>query len=91
GSPWGAAAMAFLLFPAGAILSLIPFVFISAHPVAVIGSLCLAGVGLFAVGAAITRFTRRSALYSGFRQLAFGLAAALAIFGIGRLFSVSLG
>ncbi|MGH6945381.1 MAG: VIT1/CCC1 transporter family protein [Geminicoccaceae bacterium] len=87
GSPWGAAAMAFLLFPAGAILSLIPFFFISAHPVAVIGSLCLAGVGLFAVGAAITRFTRRSVLYfypkddtSGCTKEATGFAEAYADF-----------
>jgi vacuolar iron transporter family protein len=86
GSPWGAAAMAFLLFPAGAILSLIPFLFVAEHTLAVGTSLGLAGLGLFAVGAAITRFTGRSALFSGFRQLAFGGVAALAIYGIGRLF-----
>ena len=86
GSPWGAAAMAFLLFPAGAILSLIPFLFVASHALAVGGSLGLAGLGLFAVGAAITRFTGRSALFSGCRQLAFGGVAALAIYGIGRLF-----
>jgi VIT1/CCC1 family predicted Fe2+/Mn2+ transporter len=49
-------------------------------------SLGLAGLGLFGVGAAITRFTRRSALLSGLRQLAFGGLAALVIYGIGRLF-----
>jgi VIT1/CCC1 family predicted Fe2+/Mn2+ transporter len=86
GSPWGAAAMAFLLFPAGAILSLIPFLFVADHALAVGGSLGLAGLGLFAVGAAITRFTGRSPLFSGCRQLAFGGVAALAIYGIGRLF-----
>jgi len=86
GSPWGVAAMAFLLFPAGAILSLIPFLFVADHALAVGGSLGLAGLGLFAVGAAITRFTGRSALFSGCRQLAFGGVAALAIYGIGRLF-----
>ena len=86
GSPWGAAAMAFLLFPAGAILSLIPFLFVANHTWAVSASLGLAGLGLFGVGAAITRFTRRNALYSGARQLAFGGIAALAIYAIGRLF-----
>jgi VIT1/CCC1 family predicted Fe2+/Mn2+ transporter len=86
GSPWGAAAMAFLLFPAGAILSLIPFLMIADHTIAVSSSLGLAGLGLFGVGAAITRFTRRSALYSGFRQLAFGGIAALFIYACGRLF-----
>jgi VIT1/CCC1 family predicted Fe2+/Mn2+ transporter len=86
GSPWGAAGMAFLLFPAGAVLSLIPFFFVADHGAAVVASLGLAGLGLFAVGAAITRFTGRSALYSGSRQLAFGLVAATVIYGIGRLF-----
>jgi vacuolar iron transporter family protein len=86
GSPWGAAAMAFLLFPAGAILSLIPFLLVANHALAVGASLGLAGLGLFGVGAAITRFTRRSALYSGARQLAFGGIAALVIYAIGRLF-----
>jgi len=86
GSPWGAAAMAFALFPAGAILSLVPFFFVTNHAVAVSASLGLAGLGLFAVGAAITRFTRRSLWFSGFRQLAFGVIAALVIYGVGRLF-----
>jgi VIT1/CCC1 family predicted Fe2+/Mn2+ transporter len=86
GSPWGAAAMAFALFPAGAILSLIPFFFVTDHTVAVGVSLGLAGLGLFAVGAAITRFTRRSPWFSGVRQLAFGVTAALVIYGVGRLF-----
>jgi VIT1/CCC1 family predicted Fe2+/Mn2+ transporter len=86
GSPWGAAAMAFFLFPAGAILSLIPFLFVANHTMAVSASLGLAGLGLFGVGAAITRFTQRSALLSGLRQLAFGGLAALVIYGIGRLF-----
>jgi VIT1/CCC1 family predicted Fe2+/Mn2+ transporter len=86
GSPWGAAAMAFLLFPAGAILSLIPCLFVVNHTLAVGASLGLAGLGLFAVGAAITRFTGRSALFSGGRQLAFGGLAAVLIYGIGRLF-----
>jgi vacuolar iron transporter family protein len=86
GSPWGAAAMAFLLFPAGAILSLIPFFFVANHTLAVSSALGLAGLGLLAVGAAITRFTGRSALFSGLRQLAFGGTAALVIYGIGRLF-----
>jgi VIT1/CCC1 family predicted Fe2+/Mn2+ transporter len=86
GSPWGAAAMAFLLFPAVAILSLIPFLLVQIHVLAVAASLGLAGLGLFAVGAAITRFTGRSALFSGCRQMAFGGLAAVLIYGIGRLF-----
>jgi VIT1/CCC1 family predicted Fe2+/Mn2+ transporter len=53
---------------------------------AVSASLGLAGLGLFAVGAAITRFTGRSLWFSGLRQLAFGVIAALVIYGVGRLF-----
>jgi vacuolar iron transporter family protein len=64
--------------------------FVADHTLAVAASLGLAGLGLFAVGTAITRFTGRSALYSGCRQLAFGGIAALVIYGIGRLFGGEL-
>ena len=46
--------------------------------------------GLFAIGAAITLLTGRSALFSGTRQLLLGLLAAAVTFGIGRLIGVSV-
>ncbi len=49
-----------------------------------------APIGLFVVGSAITLFTGRSVLYSGLRQVLFGLAAAASVFLIGRLVGVSI-
>ena len=43
------------------------------------------------IGAGITLFTGRNVLYSGFRQVLFGLVAAAVTFGIGRLIGVNLG
>jgi VIT1/CCC1 family predicted Fe2+/Mn2+ transporter len=48
-------------------------------------------VGLFVIGAAITLFTGRSVVYSGFRQVLFGMAAAGVTFGIGHLIGARLG
>jgi len=45
---------------------------------------------LFLIGAAITLFTGRSVLYSGFRQVLFGLAAAAITYTIGRLIGINL-
>lgn len=39
----------------------------------------------------ITLFTGRSVLFSGTRQVLFGLAAAAVTFGIGRLIGVNVG
>ena len=47
-------------------------------------------VGLFVIGAAITFFTGRSVLFSGVRQVLFGLAAAPATYLVGRLIGVNL-
>ena len=53
-------------------------------------SLALSAVALFAVGAGITLLTGRGVLFSGARQVLFGLAAAGLTFGLGRLIGVSL-
>jgi VIT1/CCC1 family predicted Fe2+/Mn2+ transporter len=90
GSAWEAAITSFILFALGAILPVLPFVFLSGMA-AVITSSILSALGLLAIGAAITLFTGKPVLLSGLRQVAFGLAAALVTFGIGRLIGVSLG
>lgn len=89
GSAWAAAGTSFLLFALGAIIPVLPFVFLTG-PAAVFGSAGLATVGLFALGAGITLFTGRGALFSGARQVAFGLTAAGLTYAIGRLIGVSL-
>jgi VIT1/CCC1 family predicted Fe2+/Mn2+ transporter len=89
GSAWVAAGTSFFLFALGAIVPVLPFVFLSGTP-AVVASAVLAGLALFAVGAAITLVTGRGAVRSGLRQLAFGLAAAAVTFGIGSLLGVAV-
>lgn len=90
GSAWEAAVTSFILFAMGAIVPVIPFVFLSGG-LAVLTSLVLSAVGLFIIGASITLMTGRSVLYSGLRMVLFGLAAAALTFGIGRLIGVSIG
>ncbi len=90
GSAWEAAVSSFILFGAGAILPVLPFLVLTGMS-AVAASLALSAVGLFAIGAGITLMTGRSVLFSGTRQVVFGLAAAILTFGIGRLIGINLG
>jgi VIT1/CCC1 family predicted Fe2+/Mn2+ transporter len=90
GSPYRAAISSFLAFALGAILPVIPF-FFGAATGNVVASLALACVALFAVGALISVFTGRSALVSGGRQLAIGLAAATVTFALGSVIGVTTG
>lgn len=90
GSAWEAAASSFVLFAIGAIIPVAAFLFLSG-PAAVIASLALSALGLFAIGAAITVLTGRGVLFSGARQMLFGLAAAAVTYGIGKLLGVSVG
>jgi VIT1/CCC1 family predicted Fe2+/Mn2+ transporter len=90
GSPWGAAGSSFVAFAAGALLPLLPYMLLAgtaALPLA-IGVTALA---LFAVGAAMSLFTGRHALFSGVRMLALGGIAGAVTFAIGRLAGVALG
>ena len=89
GSAWEAAITSFLLFAAGAIVPVIPFLFLIGTT-AIVMSAAMSAVGLFALGAAITLFTGRSILYSGMRPVLFGLAAAAAVFLVGHLIGVSI-
>jgi VIT1/CCC1 family predicted Fe2+/Mn2+ transporter len=89
GSAWIAGGTSFFLFSIGAIVPVIPFILTDGMR-AVYLSLLLSGVALFLIGAGITLLTGRSVLFSGFRQVIFGFAAAGITFGIGRLLGVSL-
>ena len=90
GSAWEAAIASFVLFAIGAIAPVIPFAFLSGMT-AVIVSAALSMVGLFVIGSAITLYTGRGVLFSGSRQVIFGLFAAAVTYGIGRLIGVSIG
>lgn len=90
GSAWEAAITSFVLFAIGAVIPVISFTFLQGTP-AIALSLLMSGIGLFVIGAITTLFTGRSVLFSGMRQIIFGLAAATATFLIGRLVGVTLG
>ncbi|MEI6750075.1 MAG: VIT1/CCC1 transporter family protein, partial [Bacteroidota bacterium] len=89
GSAWEAAITSFILFAIGAIIPLIPYFFLSGKT-AIAGSAIISCVGLFGIGSAITLFTGRSVLFSGSRQILFGLAAAAVSFLVGHLIGVSI-
>lgn len=84
GSPWVAAATSFVLFATGALIPLLPFLFVRGVT-GIALSASFAGIALFLLGAGITVVTGRGALVAGLRQLGFGLAAAAITFGIGTL------
>jgi VIT1/CCC1 family predicted Fe2+/Mn2+ transporter len=88
GSAWEAAGMSFALFAVGAIVPVLPFLFLTGLP-AIIVSMLVSALALFITGACITLVTGRNPLFSGFRQVLFGTLAALLTFGIGRLVGVT--
>ncbi len=90
GSAWEAAFTSFLLFAVGAVIPVAPFFFLTG-PASIAVSAAASAVGLFVIGAAITLVTGRSIVWSGLRQVIFGLAAAAVTFGIGRLVGVHVG
>lgn len=89
GSAWEAATASFVLFAFGAIIPLYPFIFLDGKK-AILLSVGSSVVGLFGIGAAITLLTGKSIVFSGLRQVSFGLAAAAVTYGIGSLIGVSL-
>jgi VIT1/CCC1 family predicted Fe2+/Mn2+ transporter len=81
-SPWTAAASSFIAFGTGALIPLLPYL-AGAHSILI--ALVLATVALFAAGAVVARFTGRSWVYSGARQLLIGGAAAAVTYGLGHV------
>ncbi|MGI8925628.1 MAG: VIT1/CCC1 transporter family protein [Tepidiformaceae bacterium] len=88
GNAWTAAIASFLMFSIGAVLPVLPWLFIGGIPAVVLSAVASA-FGLFAVGALITLFTGRGVLFSGGRMLLFGLSAAAITFAIGRAIGVN--
>jgi Uncharacterized membrane protein len=90
GSAIEAALSSFFLFSIGAILPVLPFFFTNGMP-AILLSAASSTLGLFVIGAAITLFTGKNMVWSGLRQVVFGLAAAAVTYAIGYLIGGSLG
>jgi VIT1/CCC1 family predicted Fe2+/Mn2+ transporter len=89
GSAWTAAVSSFLVFMVGAIIPVLPFVFLQGTH-AVMASAAASAVALFLFGAVTSLFTARGAWYAGARQLLFGAAAAAVTYGAGHLFGVAV-
>ena len=90
GSPWQAATSSFVSFAIGAVVPLLPFLFMrtgSATLVAIIS----AAVAALAIGAALSYFTGRSWSWAAARQLLVCAIAGGATYGIGRLIGVGRG
>jgi vacuolar iron transporter family protein len=87
-SPWTAAGSSLVAFSIGALLPLLPYAFGA-------DSLWLSGIlavlALFAAGAGAARFTSRSWVYSGARQLVLGVLAAAVTYGVGSIFHATTG
>ena len=89
GSPWGAASSSFLTFSIGALVPLVPFLFLEGTS-AVIASALITALALLGVGALTARLTGRSPLLSGMRMLAIGGTAAVVTYLIGLALGVSV-
>ena len=89
GSPVGAAASSFGMFAVGAIIPLIPFLFVGGTS-GVLISAGLTAIALATVGALTSRLTGRSALVSALRMLAIGGGAAIVTYVIGSLVGVNV-
>ncbi|MEV1289982.1 VIT1/CCC1 transporter family protein [Micromonospora sp. NPDC049679] len=87
-SPWTAAFSSFLCFSVGALIPLLSYL---------LGfqqlwlALAVGGVGLFAAGAIVARFTSRRWWSNGLRQLMMGAAAAGGTYLVGRLIGIGGG
>jgi len=79
-SPWMAAGSSFAAFVTGAAVPLLPYLL---GATALLVPVLLAILALFLAGALVSRWTDRSALYSGTRQLLLGGAAAALTYLIG--------
>lgn len=90
GSAWEAAIASFLLFAIGAIVPVIPYIFLSGLT-AVALSIGLSVIGLGLIGAGITLTTGAPLWKAAGRQIIMGVAAALITFGLGRLVGGALG
>ncbi len=89
GSPWVAAGSSFVAFILGAIVPVIPYI-VTRGGTAFLTSAILSCLALFAVGALLSIFSARGALFSGARMLAIGLCASAITYGVGWLLGVSV-
>ena len=88
GSAWGAAFYSFISFGIGAVIPLLPFLLHLNAAVSV--SAGLAAISLFAVGATLSLFTGKQALWGGLRMVLIGGGAGVVAYSIGTLLGLGL-
>jgi len=88
-SPWGAAISSFVSFACGAIIPLLPY-FFGENSLNMRITIVLTGAALFSVGAILSLFTQRSAVWSGFRMLMIGAGAGILTYLIGHVIGISI-
>lgn len=89
GSPWSAAGGSFAAFCLGAIIPVIPYLF-GGGTAMFMTSFIVSLAALFLVGALVSLLTGRSLLFSGFRQVGLGAAAAAVTYLVGHVIGVSV-
>ncbi|HSL12126.1 MAG TPA: VIT1/CCC1 transporter family protein [Actinomycetota bacterium] len=89
GSPTGAAVSSFGTFSVGALVPLLPFVFVDGVQGTLL-SLGVTGVALLSVGGATSRLTGKPVLPSALRMFAIGIGATAVTYAIGSLLGVSV-
>jgi VIT1/CCC1 family predicted Fe2+/Mn2+ transporter/rubrerythrin len=90
GSPVKVAASSFVAFASGAVVPVIPYVFLSGTA-ALVTAIVLAAIALVAVGGTVGRLSGAGVAKSAARQLLVGAGAAAVTFVIGKLVGVNLG
>lgn len=90
GSPWGAAIASFLAFTLGALVPLLPLLMFTG-PDAIKLSAGAAVVCLFVIGAVLSLFTGKQALWGGLRLTLIGGGAGVIAYLIGALLGAGLG
>ncbi|MCA1823132.1 MAG: VIT1/CCC1 transporter family protein [Mycobacteriales bacterium] len=89
-SPWTAGIASFVSFACGAVVPLLPYLF-GMRSGALLLACALSGFALFGVGALVSRFTNRSWIYAGMRQLVLGACAAIITYAVGAVIGVGAG
>lgn len=83
GSPWLAAFSSFFAFMAGGIIPILPYLFAFQHTLQI--AIALTALALFGIGATLSLFTGRGALWGGLRMLLIGGSAGVLTYSIGNV------
>jgi len=89
GSPWVAAVSSFFAFVGGGVIPLLPFLLEMQHQ-AMLASVTLTAIALFAIGATLSLFTGRGAVLGGMRMLLIGTVAGAVTYLIGDFLGTAI-